>query len=139
MEAQPFTLRDAQGKPQMEGSLADGKLEGMLRIYEHGEAKAAMHYSGGLQQGPCVILHAPHRPSARLNYEAGLLHGVAEFFSPEGQLQRRSHYLAGARHGLEEDYYPSGFVREQRSYEAGRLAAAPQQFKDGVLAGPKKK
>lgn len=136
MDAQPFTLCDAQGKPQMEGSLAEGKLEGLLRIYEHGEAKAAMHFAGGLQQGQCVILHAPHRPSARLNYEAGQLHGVAEFYSPEGQLQRRSQFRAGLRHGLEEDYYPSGFVREQRRYESGRLAATPQQFKDGSLAGP---
>lgn len=152
METRAFEIVDKDGAVQMQGALADGKLEGLLQIRQDGAPQAAMRFAGGVQQGECIILHAPHRPSARLFFVDGQLDGPAEFYSLQGVMTRKTHYRRGLVHGLQQDFYadgtlfeeayyvrglpegpwrrlhPGGGLAERRTYRAGVMTAAPERF-----------
>jgi len=152
METRAFEIVDKDGAVQMQGTLGDGKLEGLLQIRQDGAPQAAMRFEGGVQQGECVILHAPHRPSARLFFVDGQLDGPAEFYSPQGVVTRKTHYRRGLVHGLQQDFYadgalfeealyvrglpdglwrrfhPGGGLAERRSYRAGVMNGVPERF-----------
>lgn len=135
MKGEQFTLRDEDEVVQMAGSIDAQGLQGALRIYQHGDAQASIGWVDGRQEGPCVILHGPHRPMARTNYVAGRLHGLAEYFGPEGNLVRKCAYRHGLLHGVQVDYYPDGTPFEQSIWRDGVLEGAWQRHHpDGAVA-----
>jgi antitoxin component YwqK of YwqJK toxin-antitoxin module len=135
MESEPFSMADQDGVEQLAGALHGGALHGPVRIYEQGAAQALMQFAGGVQQGPCVILHAPHRPMAKTFYQDGRLHGPAEYYAVDGTLVRKTHYRKGKLHGVQEDYYPNGCVCVRASYVDGMLDGQWQRYaQDGQLA-----
>lgn len=135
MTPQILSILDPAGAPQLLGTMAGGKLQDTLRIYDNGLPQASIQYKDGLPHGPCLLLHAAHQPSAKLFYRAGKLHGQAEFYSSEGQLVRKTGYQMGLLHGLQQDFYPDGTLFEQASYRNGLLDGIWQRYHhNGILS-----
>jgi antitoxin component YwqK of YwqJK toxin-antitoxin module len=133
--AESFSILGPDGERQMAGAIADGRLQGVLKIFERGAPQAAIAFSDGVQEGECIILYAPHRPMARTNYAAGRLHGPAEYYAQDGTLVRKTHYRQGALHGVQQDYYPDGTLFEESHYRDGLLDGSWQRFHpNGVLS-----
>ena len=129
MKAEQFTVCDADEVVQMAGAIDAQGLQGALRIYQHGQAQASIAWVDGRQEGPCVILHGPHRPMARTNYAGGRLHGPAEYFGPEANLVRKcadgtifeqSTWCDGVLDGAWQRHNPDGAVAERRTYVDGK-------------------
>lgn len=108
-----------RGDSQLNGQLADGKLDGPLQIEEAQRPQATLNYSQGELQGTSTLYHPNGKVSAVLPFVKGKLQGMASFYAAEGGLQRQATYRCGLLHGEANNYFPDGQLAEAEFYRDG--------------------
>lgn len=143
---------DTEGRPRMEYTIVDGKLDGEARFYAAGELTQIGMFSAGLLHGENryykdgeVTMLTNHRRgklhgeyveysgglvSARHHFEKGVLNGPTEFYK-DGQLAQRTIYVDGFVHGDTVFYDDNGDVQQIVPFHRGRKEGLSTIYEKG--------
>lgn len=130
------------GRKQGEGTMVDGKLEGLRTMYhQNGKMVLEREYSGGDPHGSEKEYYEDGSLKQKGMFNHGVEDGIWEAYFPNGQVKQRSTFKGGKMDGETTVYYSSGRVlavelnKNGVAYPDKRLEKINEEIKKGNEAG----
>lgn len=89
----------ADGKPEMEETWMNGKLNGVVRMWESGILIRELFYKNGRLNGLLRAWWSNGNPKAVMTFSDGKPNGMVRNYDELGKLTEEGHYILGERNG----------------------------------------
>lgn len=110
------------GKKQGEGTLKNGKVDGIRKMYfQNGTLSNELHYSNSIPNGLDKAYYEDGSLKQKGEFVNGKEEGIWESYFPNGQVKLQNNYKNGEVYGTAIKYYSNGKIREKVFIQNGKV------------------
>lgn len=112
---------------QISGTIINGKLDGICKVFKNKVCIAELSYINGLKDGICNFFQDSIL-MASFEYKNDQKNGIATYYNAAGHIQKTETYKDDLKNGLSVTYYDTSEIFERCEYENGKLKTPPIRF-----------
>lgn len=122
------------GQKQGEGTLVEGKINGLRKIYfQNGKVEVEKNFKDGLENGLDKEYYEDGTLSQKGDFVNGKEEGIWEDYFPNGQVKLRGNYHNGEIFDTATKYYSTGKIKEKVFIKNGKVIPDPNLIKINQL------